>query len=280
MSADVWGVSMVKDEEDVIEQTLRHLHAEGLAGAVVLDNLSTDGTRAILDRLRDELFAPDDATAWLLIVDDPEVGYWQSAKMTAAARMALNLGASWVVPFDADEIWYSPDGRPLADAIPALGDDANVITAELFDHRCTALDPAPLLEGDDPFTRMGWRFTTPLPLPKVCVKPKHLHAIHPGNHGATIIGTPMLARPGLEVRHFPYRTSEQFIRKARNGGAAYAETTLERSTGQHWREYAETLWMHGEQALTDHFAAHFTFNHPAENGLIYDPAPIRVQVAE
>lgn len=275
----VWGVTMVKDEVDVIEQTLRHLHAEGLAGVVCLDNQSTDGTRETLIVLGEELRGPEDRE-WLNIVNDPEVGYWQSAKMTAAARTALNFGAGWVVPFDADEIWYSPDGRPLADAIPQLGDDANLLTAELFDHRCTALDPAVAEDGDDPFTRMGWRVTESLPLPKVVIRPKHLHSIHPGNHGATLVGVPTIVRAGLQVRHFPYRTAEQFIRKARNGGRAYVETTLPRSTGQHWREYYETLELHGEQALADHFRAHFTFNHPAEAGLIYDPAPLRVEVVE
>lgn len=275
----VWGVTMVKDEADVIEQTLRHLHAEGLTGVVCLDNQSTDGTRDVLIRLGEELRGPDDHE-WLNIVDDPEVGYWQSAKMTAAARTALNFGADWVIPFDADEIWYDPAGRTLVDAIPQLGDEANLITAALYDHRCTALDPGVPVDGDDPFTRMGWRLTEPLPLPKVVMRPKHLHQIHPGNHGATLIGVPTIARSGLEVRHFPYRSAEQFIRKARNGGRAYAETTLPRSTGQHWREYFEALETHGEDALASHFAAHFTFNHPAEAGLIYDPAPLRVEVPE
>ena len=278
MTVQVWGVTMVRDEQDVIEQTLRHLHAEGLDGVVVLENRSADDTPAILARLKRELFAPDGEAAWLVVVEDPEPGYWQSAKMTAAARTAGGLGATWVIPFDADEIWYDPAGRRLAEAVPILGNEASIVTAELYDHRCTALDPEMPADVDDPFTRMGWRHTDPLPLPKVAVRVKGLHAIHPGNHGATYLGTETSpAASGLHVRHFPYRSAEQFVRKARNGAEAYAATTLPRGTGQHWREYGETLAVHGPEALEQHYTHHFTFAHPAEAGLIFDPAPLRVE---
>lgn len=273
----VWGVSMVRDEADVIEQTLRHLHAEGLDGAVVLENRSLDDTPAILARLKAELWAPDGEHAWLTVITDPEPGYWQAAKMTAAARTAAGLGATWVVPFDADEIWYDPAGRRLAEAVPILGNESNVITAQLYDHRSTALDPEMPPDVDDPFTRMGWRLTTPLPLPKVAVRVKGLHQIHPGNHGATYLGEPLVAVPGLHARHFPYRSAEQFVRKARNGSEAYAATTLPRTTGQHWREYGETLAAHGEAALEQHYQHHFTYRQPAEAGLVFDPAPLRVE---
>jgi Glycosyl transferase family 2 len=274
----VWGVTMVKDEVDVIEQTLRHMHAEGLAGVVALDNRSTDGTRETMIVLAEELSASDvKMRTWLHIVEDPEVGYWQSAKMTAAARQAMSLGASWVIPFDADEIWYDPLGRPLAEAIPQLGDEANMLTADLYDHRCTGLDPEPV-EEDDPFTRMGWRHVAALPLPKVVVRPKHLHVIHAGNHGATLVGVPTVSRPGLEVRHFPWRGERQAVRKVWNGSAAYRATTLPEGTGAHWREMGRVLEEQGERGVVAWFREAFYFEHPAEAGLIYDPAPIRVEV--
>ena len=72
----VWGVTMVKDEADVIERTFGHMRAQGIAGVICLDNASTDGTRLLLDEA---------AEGWpgLRVIDDPEVGYYKSAKMTA-----------------------------------------------------------------------------------------------------------------------------------------------------------------------------------------------------
>ncbi len=75
----VVGVSTVKDEADVVEWTLRHM-ADEVDSLVVADNGSRDGTREILAWLADEL--P------LTVVDDPEVGYYQSRRITRLADEA------------------------------------------------------------------------------------------------------------------------------------------------------------------------------------------------
>jgi hypothetical protein len=270
----VWGVTMVKDEDDVIEQNLRHLHAQGLAGVIALDNGSTDDTRPLMEQVAEEW------PGWLRIVDDPEVGYWQSAKMTSAARMAQQLGAVWVIPFDADELWGSLDDRPLAESIMLHGDSVNGQAAVLYDHRCTALDEGSWASSfDDPFTRMAWRHTTPLPLPKVAVRVAELRSIHPGNHGADLRQSAW-SQGVLEVRHFPYRSPEQMLSKVRNGAAAYAQTTLARTTGQHWREMGETLDAHGPEGLLRWFNDAFFFQRPAEAGLVYDPAKLALEATD
>lgn len=263
--SEVWGVTMVKDEADVIEQTLRHMHGEGIAGIVCLDNGSTDGTRAILDRLADEW------PGWLRIVDDPEVGYWQAAKMTSAMRMAADLGATWVLPFDADEIWVHASGRPLGDAILIEGDAKSALGGRLYHHLCTGLDPEPDEPGiDDPFTRMPWRQPEPAPLPKVCVRADACQKIEMGNHGARLKWG-QVAWSELVVHHFPYRSPEQLVRKVRNGAAAYAATTLAETTGQHWREMGRALESGGEPAIHAWYYSGFFYPQPAEQGLIYDP---------
>lgn len=109
------GVAVVKDEADIIEPTIRHM-ATQVDGIIVADNRSTDGTRQILDRLAGEL--P------VTVVDDPEVGYYQSRKTTDMLHLARAAGAEWCVPFDADEIAYSPFGR-IADVLPAVVDDGH-----------------------------------------------------------------------------------------------------------------------------------------------------------
>src|ERR1700688_33804 len=105
----VAAVLLVKDEADIIEFTLRHLKAQ-VDWIYAADNGSTDGTREILDALENGT-----AEAWLTVLDDPVVAYYQAEKMTALAVRARMNGYQWVIPADADEFWYATDGRPIRD---------------------------------------------------------------------------------------------------------------------------------------------------------------------
>lgn len=279
MTPQVWGVTMVRDEADVIEQTLQHLADQELGGVIVFDNRSTDGTSELLADLA------QDWDGWLKVVDDPEPGYWQSSKMTAAARMAADLGADWVIPFDADELWTHPEGLPLGVAVPMLGDSAGIVRAVLHDYRCTAADALPPpstpeeAQTDDPFTRMVWREVKDGYLPKVAVRTDGLFSIHPGNHGADH-KLRRVAEGALAIAHYPYRSPLQMVSKGRNGAEAYSHTTLPRTYGQHWREYGEIIERHGEAALAAVFWDHFfipdpaTYDDPDRGPLVRDPGPV------
>lgn len=260
MSAErVFAVSMVKDEADVIAGTLRHLDGEDVDGIIVADNGSTDETRKILDSIELE--------CELVIVDDPDVAYRQSEKMTFLAGLAAERGATWIVPFDADELWVFRGDRLGVELRACVAD---VATAELFNHFPSAVDPA----GDDPFETIVWRQQSPAPLPKVAFRWRDGAVIDQGNHGVTLdFPDPPIVASGLEVRHFPYRSVEQFVRKARNGAAAYAATDLPADVGAHWRSYGELLERYGEEVLHDVFREHFWFLSPADAGLVLDPAP-------
>lgn len=252
----VWGISMVRDEADVIEATVRHM-ASQVDRLIVADNGSVDGTTEILHALADEL--P------LHVVDDPEVGYYQSRKITVLAARAGHEGAAWVVPFDADEAWYSPHGR-IADVL-AEHHLASIAAAELYDHVPTGQDTA---DGDH-LDRITWRRREAAALPKVAVRPYPRVNIHQGNHGADFGGR---VDGLLVVRHYPYRSTEQFVSKARNGAAAYAATDLPYSEGQHWRDYGALLDGGGPEVLHDVFRRHFWVHDPtARPDLICDPCP-------
>lgn len=252
----VFGISMVKDEADVVEATVRRM-LDQVDRVLVADNGSTDGTREILDRLAGDL--P------VTVRDDHEQGYWQSRKMTALAADAGEMGASWIVPFDADEVWYSPFGR-IADVL-AEHPEASIATATLYDHVATGADPA----EPDPTRRIGWRRREPGELPKVACRQYARVTIHQGNHGADH-GAHLDGL--LVVRHFPYRSVEQFVSKVRNGAAAYAATDLPEDQGQHWRDYGRILAEGGPDALGDVFRQWFwTADPTGDSTLIYDPCP-------
>lgn len=254
----VAAVSMVKDEADVIEGCIRHM-ADEVDFLLVADNGSTDGTRDILDELARDLPVK--------VLDDPDPAYWQSQKMTALAEQAAGMGAEWIVPFDADELWVFR-GDTIRNELAACRE--SVVRAELFNHFPSAVDP----DGTDPFRTIQWRQAEPAPLPKVAFRWHPHAAIEQGNHGVTLPSSVRHGR-GLEVRHFPYRSADQFVRKARNGAAAYRATDLPDNVGAHWRSYGDLYDRHGRDALEEVFRTHFWFLSPVDSGLVPDPAPYR-----
>jgi len=231
MSDRTVAVTMVKDEVDIVARTVGHM-ASQVDWVIVADNMSTDGTRDVLEDMTRDLN--------VTVVDDLEVGYHQSAKMTELAmRARLNHGAEWIVPFDADEWWYSPFGR-ISEILGSLAGQWLVMEAALYDHVATGLDK-PIEDEPDPVERLGWRRVEPAPLPKVACRWREDLVIEMGNHGARYVGGPSKFESQLVIRHFPYRSVEQLIRKIRNGAAAYAATELDPTYGAHWRQWGEAL---------------------------------------
>lgn len=255
----IFAVSMVKDEADVVEGTLRHM-AEEVDHLIVADNGSTDGTRDLLSDLARDL--P------LTVVDDPDPAYYQSAKMTALADKAHAEGARWIVPFDADELWYASDR--LRTVLADQPEDRTVAWATLYNHLCTAVDE----RDPDPFRSMVWRQRDPGPLPKVAIRWEPGCVIEQGNHGAQhprgVVGV-----PALSIRHFPARSVEQFTRKSLNGAKAYAAADLPEDMGAHWRSYGRLAEDGGPAILAEVFRAHWWYLSPTDSGLVHDPAPYR-----
>lgn len=253
-----WGIAMMRDEADVAEAVVRHM-ADEVDGVLVADNGSTDGTRDILRALQDEL--PNVFTQ-----DDFDPAYYQSQKMTALAEQVhRDNGAVWVVPFDADEIWFAEDR--ISTVLTAADLEMNIAPAVLTNHYVTSIDA----EGNNPFQRMVWRAREPGRLPKVAVRWEDGAVIHQGNHGATV--KKHMLGPELKIRHFPYRSVSQFVSKARNGAAAYKLTDLPEDQGNHWRAYGGILERLGEEGIAEVFKEHFFYLSPVDSGLVHDPAP-------
>ena len=266
------GVTMVRDEADVIGTVVAHMLTQ-VDLVVVADNMSRDGTRGILDALA----ADHDRLA---VVDDLDPAYEQSRKMTALAGLARDLGAGWVVPFDADEIWLSRLGR-IGDVLPETA-AAAIAPAPIFNHWATGHDDP---DEPDPFRRLRWRWSEPLTLSKVAVTTAPGLVIHMGNHGADFGGAPVARVDGLlEVHHFPYRTADQFVRKAVQGAEALRLADLPAGAGAHWRQYAALVESDGPEALADWWRRYF-FHPDPESGvqpdpdqshqsLVFDPVPL------
>lgn len=261
----LWAVGMVRDEPDVIEATIAHLESEGCAGIIVADNMSERPTVEALERARAAASIP------VLVVPDDEPGYYQSEKITDLADTAAReLGASWILPFDADEVWSHPKKR-IVDALEQAEESGvHLVCGWWYDHFVTALD-----EGEHPFERMVWRGPKRR-LVKVCYRWRAGAVVAQGAHSVEMPGYVKRCSEFLVVDHFPYRSFEQFARKVLNGVAAYAAAPdLPEKFGSHWREYGEVLASSGLDGLWEVWETCLTHEDPMAEGLTRDPAPLK-----
>lgn len=210
----VWGVTVVKNEEDIIEVTVRHLLAQGLDHIIVADNGSTDGTPAILAAL-----AVQDERVTVAI--DREPAHHQSEKMTYLAHLAWRRGAEWILPFDADELFFARGGL-VADQLRAS--DAAIMHAHF--HHMVTTEPT---RAVDESTQFVLDATAAFP-GKVAARSHPLLEIIPGNHSASRVGAQV---QGLFIAHALYRHPDQVARKFRQGMKA-VESGKVTMAGEHW----------------------------------------------
>ncbi len=98
----VYGISMIRNEVDIIRLNVLYHLSLGLDRMLVVDNGSTDGTDEILKQISEK----DTRVQWYR----DEGPFLPSRVMTELAREAFHDGADWVLPVDADEFWHAPGG--------------------------------------------------------------------------------------------------------------------------------------------------------------------------
>jgi hypothetical protein len=221
---------LVRDEQDVVADTLDYHLARGVDHVIVTDNHSIDGTRRIVEGYCRRGLAT--------LIDEPADDYAQSRWVTRMARMAATeLGADWVINSDADEFWWPEDGelKGILERTPAE-------TGALFVRRVNFL---PLRTPPPCAVRaMVYRDVVSVNALGRALPGKVVHRaaadidVGPGNHRAAApsIG-PTETTADLIIFHFPYRSYEQFAAKIANGGASMLKnTTVPLRAVAHWRE--------------------------------------------
>lgn len=198
---------VVRDECDVLDAHLRYHLGHGVDFVIATDNLSQDGTSAVL-----EAYARQGRAHVLREGGEHfEQGVW----VTRMARMAATeFGADWVINSDADEFWWPRDGsmREYLSAIPARFGVVLGIWRH-FVPRPESLAPfweRMLVRGRDSRTASPY---WPSWL-------KAVHRAHPdvvvpwGNHDAHVPGLATLRGwTPFEILHFPVRSQAQMARK-------------------------------------------------------------------
>jgi hypothetical protein len=198
---------LARDEADVVDaQITFHLNA-GVDFVVATDNLSRDGTTAILERYERE--------SVLHLIREPGEDFRQSEWVTRMARLAATeFEADWVFNTDPDEFWW-PRGESLKDVLEAVPKRYGVVRAAWRN-----FVPRP---DDERFfaERMTARLTTPSfhdhPLSTHSKSAHRGHAevrIGRGNHEAFAPGLlPLRGWYPIEILHYPVRSLEHCVRK-------------------------------------------------------------------
>lgn len=98
----LYGISMVRNEADIIRVNILYHFSIGFDRILVFDDGSTDGTGRILKKL-----GKDPRVRWTSGVNQD---FRQGEIFTRLAREAHREGADWVVPIDADDFWRARHG--------------------------------------------------------------------------------------------------------------------------------------------------------------------------
>jgi hypothetical protein len=241
--------------------------SRGVDYIIATDNGSTDATRSILERYRDQ--------GVLHLIDEPAYTHDQSVWVTSMAHLAYErFGADWVIHSDADEFWWPSTGN-LKRELASVSDR----TLALRIGRYNYLPPARQNDGILPFyesmlvrERVSLNSVgNPLP-PKVIHRGMSKITIADGNHAVLnkCKEIPALPYPDIEILHFPLRSYLQFERKIRQGATALESNVRVRSTqiGITWRT------IYHDELLTGRLPAYYADMIPpidANNPISADP---------
>lgn len=234
VSGSIWGISVVRNEADIIAPVIEHLFSQGLDAVIIADNQSTDDTPLLL--------AESARHHPVHVAVDAETGHYQAFKMTLLSACARRAGADWIVPFDADEFWFAPQ-KSLGHFL--RNSKAKRLRVEMYN-----LYPVPGIR----FRQGPWRLEEhPCQFTKVAFRSHKNAMLADGNHDVSRPGT---WSAGPKIVHVPWRSEQQFRRKTLDGSAALARTTLDEQVGWHWRnlgsldeEAARRVWeqiVHGQ----------------------------------
>jgi len=197
----------VRNEADLIEESLRYHLGAGVDFIIATDHRSEDGTTEVLKRYERE--------GLLHLTRETGEAFLQTEWVTRMARLAAtSFGADWVINADADEFWWPHDGtlRDVFAAVPPgygavrgtwrhfvlRPDGDNAFYERMIVRRAPAHDPA------DPYCANV----------KVAHRASAAATVARGNHDVEGEGLALLRDwVPFEVLHFPIRSHRHLLDK-------------------------------------------------------------------
>lgn len=201
------AVSTMLNEADIAHRTVAHLYNSGIDEIyIALSTKSDDGTR--------ESLAPFPVH----IIDDPEDFHYQPRWTNYLAGLAGEAGATWILPFDADEFIYACDGGTIPDALASV--TAQVLALASHQH-----------------LTMEERFIDELGLGKVAYRWHPLAVLSNGSHSVLYPNPCETAYDILHLRELQFRSFSHMEAKCRER-VALLDPTLGPGEGNHQRVLA------------------------------------------
>ena len=220
------GISMVKNEADIIEAFVRH-NLAFMDMLAILDNDSSDGTREILLQLQQEGLP-------VIVFDDPVVAYFQAEKVTMVYRKVVpQFNPRFVFLLDADEFIVASSREALYEELRSLRPGTQ---AQYYWRTYIPAPSGPEGDPSDPLRsithRMAvedrWSKSIIATKPKIDMKLR----IQQGSHDVKFAGRslPKVELRNVALAHFPVRSVDQITSKVLVGWIAY----LERNRHRRW----------------------------------------------
>jgi hypothetical protein len=205
------GVSVAKNEEDIIEVFVRY-NLCNLDALVIADNSSCDQTREILTHLMQENLP-------IVVIDDPEVQRNQSEKTTHLLQSAVvAFQPDWIIPLDTDEFLVPEENQSLVEILGSVPRD-HVARISWKSYVPTPSDDQDII---NPLIRIRHRREVEDPIwykvaiPSSILSDKSLivdtgnHAVHSSVYGRRY---PTTTLDRLKLAHYPIRSAEQIVGK-------------------------------------------------------------------
>lgn len=219
----VFVVMMVKDEVDIIGYNIEYLQTQDIDHFYVANNLSSDGTGELLQQLSNKY-------GNITTINDNEFAYYQSDKMNLWCNNCFKMGADIVVPIDADEVWYSKNKNKTLGML-LKETEGDVFVATSTDYIPTNNDN----DNENPILSMVYKKKNSDSFPAVAFKKYPGFYLEMGNHDVSN-HRGVRVHDLIGIRHYQYRSFEQFSKKVRNGKKVYDDTSFPPSIGSHWRK--------------------------------------------
>ena len=236
---------LIKNEADIILDNIKVHSQLGADCFVIIDNGSTDGTRELLESVRDQYE--------MIIIDRPVLDYQQSNWKTEMARTAAKkLGAHWSIANDADEFWIPEDGN-LKSEMTSGGSILEcpryniLFDREAFDAEAPYYTQTNRVQYPIRYAKGIQRSEPNLSIMmgtihgKVAVRSAGLLRVKGGNHRAWHAWSWLNAKQSsnISVYHYPIRSKQGFLENIENRKALLAAGVSK--MGDHYRRWVSML---------------------------------------
>ncbi|MDE3209083.1 MAG: glycosyltransferase family 2 protein, partial [Pseudomonadota bacterium] len=258
------GLSVVRNEGDVIESFVRH-NLRFLDALLIVDNGSVDGTREILVQLQREGLS-------VVVQDDPLFGHFQSRRMSQLCRQAcLVFSPDYLFALDADEFIMAPTRAALEEELGHLPSGHHGVLA------WSTYVYQPVQDGQYPastLARMIFRRLQETPgyykvVVSGAIDPETVE-IAEGNHSVSQTDKTSLSHTllsGVRLAHFPVRSSRQLSCKILSGWLANLSKNPDiAKTSEAWHWHALYDRLKQNPCLTEDELAVISLNYAQSTG--------------